>query len=159
LENEFVRLRSARTLRRGATLFEAALVLLIFLVLVLGMIDLGVGVARYNMISHAARQAARQVTVHGSLAPSGWQGGPWGPAGISTSADAAGVPVVTATQPFLFNCDLSRTTIRVDWIDGANGPGKRARVTVTSPYRPILTSVFGDVTLSLGATSTMAIVH
>src|SRR5262245_26201074 len=64
-----------RSARRGAVLAEAAIVIFVFLILVFGMMDLGIGVARNNALSQAARQGVRQAIVHGRLAPSGWNGG------------------------------------------------------------------------------------
>src|SRR3954466_11950835 len=65
--------------RRGGVLVEAAITTSVFLTLVVGMIDLGIYVFRTHVITQAARQGARTAIVHGSLAPSGWNGGPWGP--------------------------------------------------------------------------------
>jgi Flp pilus assembly protein TadG len=154
-----MRLRLAKTKRRGATLAETAIVISVFLILVLGLLDLGIGVLRYNSVSHAARQGARQAMVHGALAPAGVQGGPWGPGTISAPATASGIPAVAALQPFLFTCDPPSTTIQVAWPDGNNQPGNRVSVTVTTPYQPMMTFIFGNPSITLQATSTVTIAH
>src|SRR5437867_11102723 len=123
-------LRSSRWRRSGAAVVEATIVLGIFFTLVFGMLDLGLGLFRQNLLSEAARQGARQAAVHGSLAPSSWNGGPWGPATIDTTADATGVPLVDAARPFLVGFDLAQTHIKAEWIDGSNGVEDRVRVTV-----------------------------
>ena len=74
-----MRLRPKAGKRRGASLEEAVILIMVFLTIILGMIDLGMGVFRSNLVSQLARQGARMAIVHGSKAPSGWQGGPWGP--------------------------------------------------------------------------------
>src|SRR5438552_3651889 len=73
----------SRRRRRGASALEAALTLSILITLVLGMLDLGLWVARQQMLAHAARQIARQAVVHGSLAD---KLGKWGPTTITTNA-------------------------------------------------------------------------
>ncbi len=55
---------------------EMAIVLLLFLTLVFGMLDLGLGVYRFNELSQAAREVAREAVVHGEYAD---KLGPWGP--------------------------------------------------------------------------------
>jgi Flp pilus assembly protein TadG len=139
---------------------EAAVIISVLLMLILGMIDLGIAVMRYNSISQAAREAARQAMVHGALSPSSWNGGPWGPAKVSTTASAGSVPVVGAVRPYLFTVDdLDGTTIQVEWPDGSNEPGKRVRVTVSTPYHPMFTFILGNPSITLQATSTVIIAH
>ena len=62
--------------RHGATMVEMAIVLLVFLMLVFGMLDLGLGVFRYNELAQASREVAREVVVHGAYAD---KLGVWGP--------------------------------------------------------------------------------
>jgi Flp pilus assembly protein TadG len=154
-----MRLRTNKNLRRGATLAETAVVSIVLLILILGMLDLGIEVLRYNSVSHAARQGARQAIVHGALAPASLQGGPWGPATINTHANASGIPAVAALEPYLFTCDPDQTTIKLEWPDGGNDPGKRVRVTVTTAYQPMMTFIFGNLSITLQASSTAVISH
>ena len=146
--------------RRGATVLEMAIILMIFLVLTLGMLDLGVGIFRYHVIANSARHAARRAIVHGELASAL---GPWGPGTIDVAASANGVPIVGATgegvQPLLVGCDLSQTRVRAEWIDGGNAVGQHVRVTISSPYRPVMLFIFPGTTKTLSASSTMEIAH
>src|ERR1043165_3110367 len=145
--------RRGRGSRRGATMLEAAIVLPVFILLVFTMIDLGLGFFHYNMLPQAARHGVRQAIVHGKFAPPSWNGGPWGPATIDTTADASGVPIVDAVKPRLVNCDLSKTHIKVEWLDGSNDVEKNVRVTVTSTYQPIFASfIGGNIDLTGSAT-------
>jgi hypothetical protein len=153
-----MRPRTIKATRRGATLAETAVVLNVFLILVLGMLDLGIGVLRYNAVAHAARQGARQAMLHGSFAPSNVQGGPWGPTPINTTGDS-GVPIAAALEQYLFTCDPDTTTIKVEWPDGSNLPGKRVRVTVSTPYHPMMSFIFGNPSITLQATSIVQIAH
>ena len=149
-----------RTQRRsGAVSVEGLVIFLVFMTLCLGMLDLGIGVFQYHLVSEAARQGARQAIVHGQMAPAGWNGGAWGPTTINEKANATGVPLVTAVQPYLVGIDLSQATIKAQWLDGGNAPDQRVSVTVTSTYQPCITFIFGDTTYSLSATSTMPIAH
>src|SRR5262249_50747461 len=73
-----IRRTSKRSNRRGASLAEAVITFGAFLLLAVGMIDMGVAVFQKHIVSEASRQGARIAAVHGSLAPSGWNGGNWG---------------------------------------------------------------------------------
>ncbi len=151
---------SRRSRRRpGAVSIEAVVIFLVFMTLCLGMLDLGIGVFQYHVVSEAARQGARQAIVHGQMAPADWNGGPWGPSTIDKKANATGIPLVTAIQPYLVGIDLSQTTIKAQWLDGGNAADQRVSVTVTTTYQPSITFIFANTTYSLSATSIMPIAH
>lgn len=146
-----------RSNRRGATTVEMAIILMTFLVLVFGMLDLALGVLRYNTLAQAARQVAREAIVHGSLAD---RLGPWGSGSYSGSA-ADSHPIAQFIQEYssLNVFDLSEVTVQVEWPDGANEFQQRVHVTVSMPYRPIITFIFGNPVFTLEATSEMPIAH
>jgi Flp pilus assembly protein TadG len=150
-------MKRSRRSRRGATVVELSIVLGIFILLTLGMFDLGLGVFRYHILANAARQAARRAIVHGASAN---LLGSWGPTSVSVLANESGKPIVDGPadgiQPILVLCDLENTRITLDWIDNNNAVGSRVRATVTSDYQPVLTLLW-PVTLS--ASSTMQIAH
>ena len=154
-----MRVLDTRRIRRGVAAVEAAIVVPVFLTTVLGMLDLSIGVMRQNILSQAARHAARQAIVHGQLCPASWNGGPWGTATTDVAASSDSVPIVQAIRPFLVGCDLGSSRIIVEWPDGNNELESRVRVTVTSPYQPMMTFIFGNPTFTLRATSTMSIAH
>lgn len=149
-----------RQRRRGATVLEMALILFVFIVVTMGILDLGVGVFRYHVLSHAATHVARRAIVHGALAD---QLGAWGPGSIDVMASASGVPAIDGSgegvSSKLIGCDLSRTRVRLEWLDGSNEFEDRVRVSVTSPFRPVLTSFFGGTEITLSASCTMLIAH
>lgn len=144
--------------RRGATTIELAIVLMVFLTLVFGMLDLGIAVFRYHVLAEAARQGTRAAIVHGSLAE---RLGVWGPASI-TEADVSHPIIAEVIQPLLQGFDQNQVTILVEWPDGGNNPGQeyqhRARVTVSTTYQPIITFIFAQ-SIPLEATSEMIIAH
>ena len=85
--------------RRGGTILELALILPIFLMLSLGMLDLGRAVFRYHVLNQAACQGARRAIVHGALADAVKEGGPWGPTKLGPDAmTTAGVPIISGTR-------------------------------------------------------------
>jgi Flp pilus assembly protein TadG len=55
--------------RRGATLVEAALILLMFMMIVIGTMEFGRIVWIYDTISYVAREGSRYASVRGSAAP------------------------------------------------------------------------------------------
>lgn len=135
---------------------EMAIVLSVFLLLVLGTMDLGIATYRYNTLSQAARQGVRQAVVHGSLAPPEMPA--WGPATYNGTA-GDGSAYAQAVSPMLAGFNLNTVTIKVEWPDGGNAIQQRARFTVTTIYYPIVTSFFPNSSYTMSAVSTMPIAH
>lgn len=150
--------------RRGASLVETAFIGSVFLILVLGALDLGISVLRFNSISQAARMAVREAIVHGDLAPAGWNGGNWGAVTLTVQAsntEGGATPagaLAQAARPALVACDLDATTITAEWPDGSNVLERPVRVTVTTTTQPVLTFLFGGG-FDLRAVATMPMAH
>jgi hypothetical protein len=146
--------------RRGAAVLEMSIILTTFLVLTMGMLDMGIGVFRYHVVAQASRFGARRAIVHGDRAT---PLGTWGTATIDVAANANGIPIVDGVDdgiaPMLVGCDLSQTRIRVEWLEGGNSFEQRVRVTVISPYTPLFSFIFPITTINLTASSTMVIAH
>jgi hypothetical protein len=136
---------------------ETAITLIAFLTLVLGTLDLGIGVLRHHMLAHATRHLARQAAVHGNLAT---ELGTWGPGAYSGTAAGSG-PIPATVAPLIYGVDPADVSIQVTWIDGGNDQrdDDRVRVVLSAPYRPIITFIFGNPTFTLSATSVTAIAH
>lgn len=141
---------------RGAASAETAVVLLVIVTLSLGMFDLGMGVFRNNICSQAARQGARLAIVHGKLAPP--QLLEWGPS-TYTGTGSSGDAIPTAIRPYLAGLDPAQVTIQVEWLDATTEFEGRVRVTVSTPYQPFLTFVFGNNSYTVSGSSTMRIAH
>jgi hypothetical protein len=151
------RTRRASENRRGGTLLELAMMLAAVLILTVGMIDVGIRRFREHILANAARQAARSCIVHGELAT---VLGIWGPTPINVTGDAAGSPIAQKLVPMLVGCDLAKTTITIEWIDGGNSVGQRVRATVASPYTPCFPySPLNWKSVTLTASSTLPIAH
>ncbi len=154
--------RGKRPIRRGSAMTEAAIILPVFLTLCLGMIDLGIAVFQNNAVAEASRQGARIASVHGSLAPSVWNGGPWGPtaySGAGNSTDA--IPTAISGAGALAGLNPANVTISVQWPTGGNSVlnGDTVEVTVSTNWTPVIFYVFGNRTVTLTATSIMPIAH
>jgi Flp pilus assembly protein TadG len=163
-----MRPRSKRAIRRGASLVESVLTTMVFLTLGLGMIDLGMGVLQRHLVSEASRQAARIASVHGSRAPSGWNGGPWGTTAYTGAGNAGDtIPSTISAAGALAGLNAANVTISVSWPDGSNDaspfggtPGtNRVQVTVSTTWTPAMGFILGNSTYTLSATSVMPIAH
>ena len=161
---EQIQLRARkRENRRGATLVETVILLSAFVMLTLGMLDLGIGVLYYNTLSEAARAGARAAIVHGSLAPSE----------LSAWDDSAAVTAITSRiRPLLQAEGISDSDIaaavtvsHTDGPDagsadtGTNDAGDTVTVTVSVPYQPVMGILLGTSTVTLTGKSTMVIAH
>ena len=143
--------------RRGVAAVELAAVLFVFLTMVLGMLDLGIGVFRYHVLAAAARHGARQAIVHGSMAD---ELGPWGP-GKFNGNGADTHPLAESIRTVLTGFQPADVKIVAEWPDGGNEftNEDRVRVSVSADYRPIMTFIFGNPKVTLEGTSTMPIAH
>lgn len=144
-----------RAKRAGVTTLESALVLLTFLILVVGILDLGLAVYRYNLLGEAARHLVRQATIHGEEAAPEVEA--WGPGEFTGTADD-GSAQADAIRPMMAGIDLENVTISISWPDGDHREGDRVRVELAYTYLPV-TPLLGDWSVDLRAVSTMSIVH
>lgn len=142
--------------RRGAATLELALVLLMFVAVCVGMLDLGLAVLRQHMLGNAARYAARQAIVHGSLAS---RLGPWGPSSLALKASDSD-PLATATASCLPGIDTSKVTIQAAWLDGGNNStlDNRVQIVLSTSYTPLWSYIIPS-SIPLRASSTMVIAH
>lgn len=146
-----------RRRRAGATTLETAIALSLFVTLMLGAVDLGYGVFRQHVLTHATRKLARQAIVRGELSD---RLGSWGAKTVTTKAHRQNDIAATAATS-LVGWNLEEVQIKVEWIDGGSDIryGHRVRVEMLAPYRPMMTFIFGNPEFDLSASSTMAIAH
>ena len=83
--------------RRGATIVEFTLSFMVFLLVLLGLMELGRAVWTYSTISHVTRQAGRYYMVHGSM----------------YTADASELKQVVTRDAI--GLDASKLTIKTRW--------------------------------------------
>jgi Flp pilus assembly protein TadG len=153
---------SKRSNRRGASLVESAITIPVLLTLALGMIDLGFAVLQNHVIAEASRQGARIASVHGSLAPSGWNGGPWGTTAYSGSGNSTDtIPSTMSAAGLFVGLNASNVTVAVQWPDGGNSAqnGDPVQVTVSTTWTPLFSYIFGSTAYTLSATSMVPIAH
>jgi hypothetical protein len=135
---------------RGQALVEFAIVLIPFLFLLMGIIDVGRGVYTYNAVAEAARELARVTSVHPYDSCSGG----------CTIGGTAETQAVIDTQMRMIP-GLTRARIQISCSDLGDAsksdadcrPGDFVKVTVTVPFQPVtpLLSMVG--TINLTATS------
>ncbi len=144
---------------RGQTLVEFALVLIPFLVILMGIVDMGRGIYVYNAVSQSAREIARVTSVHPYAA------GCTGACDLGLSAEAqeviaaqdglipgfafdqvADIACVPMTAP---DEDESARVIA----DSNCQPGDWVRVTVQAPFSPLTTSLIGLGDFTFSSTS------
>lgn len=126
----------------GQTLVEFSLAFTVFMMLLMGIIDLGRLVYQYNGVSEAARALARETSVH--------PGSPLGESAETTAVLGTQrrlYPIGTTTYACV---DIAGTTI-----SGACDAGNWVRVTVTSPFTPAtpLAVILGPVVLTNAASA------
>lgn len=143
--------------RRGATAVEMAILFPSFIFLTLFMFDMGLALLRYHVVAEAARHCARQAIVRGSMADAL---GPLGPESLSVT-DFANNPMTEDIQTALNAIGGPEVDLQAEWVTGGNSFAKDdlVRVSVSVPYRPVVTFLFGNPELTLSATSTMEIAH
>lgn len=128
----------------GQALVETSFAMIIFLVLLIGTIDLGRAVYQLNGVAQAAREIARATSVH---------------PGSGALGDSAETQAVVATQARLvpgldapsFACvDIAGTPLT-----GSCHPGSWVRVTITSRMDPALPLLipFGPFVLTSSASA------
>ena len=142
--------------RSAATVLECAFVLPIVLTMLFALLDLGIAAVRYNALAEAARRIAREVIIHGSLAPA--ETGTWGPTEyVGTAADSS--VIVSSAKGVLPTMTDNRVSVRVSWPDGDNSPRDRVQVELRFRHEPLIPALFAWGALDLRSIATMNIVN
>jgi len=138
--------RGPRPRPRGQSLVEFALVLPLFLVLIMGVVDLGLGVFAYNSITNAAREGARLAIVNQDAASV--------TARAESQARVARTPTVTVNY-YRAAADGTPDTSTTCPIGAATyiAVGCLAVVTFQGDYQPI-TPLIGNIVFGGGVTFT-----
>jgi hypothetical protein len=127
----------------GQGLVEFSLAITIFLVLVMGTVDLGRAVFQFNGVSQAARELARVASVH--------PGSTLGSSSESSSTLAAQRGLVPGLGTPTYTCiDIAGTAVT-----GPCNGGNWVRVTISSSFIPVtpLAGLIGAVTLASSASA------
>ena len=142
--------------RRAAAIIEAAIVLPVCLLLLLGMLEISIALTRHTVMAEAARRVARAAIVHGDHATAAQ--GQWGPTTLEIDA-AEDHPAAAAVRDFLMTLEPSQVQINVQWPDGGNEPEDRVAVTVSYVHEPVVTFPGFYDHLNLSGRSVMRIAH
>jgi len=126
---------------RGQALVEFSLVLIPFLLLLMGIVDLGRGIYTNNAVAEAAREIARVTSVHPCTGT---------PCTLGNSAETAAV--VNTQRTMVPGFDATAATLTIQCVDLADAnkdnsdcrPGQFVRVTVTVPFG-VLTPLLGSL--------------
>lgn len=140
--------RRKNTLERGQSLVETALGFLFFIVVVLGVLDLG----RLYFIYVALEDSAGEAAIFLSTAPD---------CRTATDCPNPNNAEWRARNAVGENLNWDDATITSDYPNGATGIGNNVRVTITYPYAlltPVITDIVGDDTLTLTVTASQMIV-
>lgn len=116
----------ARRSELGQSLVESSLALAIFLMLLIGTVDLGRLAYQYNAVGQAARELARVASVH--------PGTPLGSSPETTAALASQQAIVPGLGSPAYVCvDVANVPV-----EGTCSPREWVRVTISSRFDPIL---------------------
>lgn len=136
--------------RSGAALVETAAVLLTWMLLLLGTLDLGLVLFRQTLVHHVAAKAVRLAAVRGANASP--QAAPWGPTTVEVTLDQSH-PVANPLRHYTGGLAPAQFRIRMEWPDGGNQRDQRVIVRVTSSQTTCLTGLFpGDGSVPLQTT-------
>lgn len=141
--------------RRGVSTAEFAFVFPVFIVLVLGFLDVGVMLVRHRLLADAAERVAREAAIRGGLSqPAGER---WGPAAWSTDGSDSEINGVIA--PSLTTMNAGDIEVDVLWLDGNNHPGSRVEVTLVYQHDAVIPYLWNEDLLSLRTGSVVRISH
>ena len=118
---------------RGQTLVEFSLVLIPFLYMMMGVLDLGRGIYTNNGLAQAAREIARTASVHqcsGPCTSSNWSA----EIGATIATQKKLVPGITDTSIAIGCVDITDTAQTID-AGGICPPGDFIKVTVGATFR------------------------
>lgn len=135
---------------RGSTLIEFSLVAFMFIIVLLGVIEMGRMVLVYTTVANAARAGARYAIVHGSFRTGTGVDGPSGPGNPCTCSQIQTVVKNFASAGLLTTSNL---TITVTYPDNTNTAGSRVLVSVTYPYDPFVSYFNSPLGVTMGSTS------
>jgi Flp pilus assembly protein TadG len=131
---------------RGQSITEMALVLIPFLLVLFGILDLGRGIYAYNSVAEAARELARVTSVHA--------GDPLGGSAETAAVLATQYALIPGLEVPVFTC-VDITGVAAD--DDPCLPGNRVRVTVSAPFQPVTPLLLALGTMTMESASSVQI--
>lgn len=144
--------------RRGITLVEAAISLGFICTLIIGAIDFSIAAFRSEVLNHVAHRVGRAAVIHGTYAPTSWNGGAWGPSEIDTTMQATD-PVASVVSGMKTSLNHAGVTIKVTWPNGKNSPGNPVQVETRMTWSPMFLESMGIGIMTLRGRSYQIIQH
>ncbi len=132
---------------RGQNLVEFSLISFMFIIVLLGVVEMGRMVLVFTTIANAARAGARYAIVHGGDRTGSGVNGPSGPGSVTQIQTV----VTNFASAGLLN--TSNLTITVTYPNGNNNAGSKVDVTVTYTYDPLVRYFSSILSQVLGSTS------
>jgi hypothetical protein len=125
-----------RWAREGQSLVEFSLTIIIFLVILMGVVDFGMAVFKFNGVSQAAREIARVTSVHPCSVATALTCSPGSPPSIETQAviDTQKALIPALDNPTYACVDETGTPVAPDPCDFSK---HSVQVTITAPYSPV----------------------
>jgi hypothetical protein len=168
----------SRTHSAGQALVETALVIPIFLMLLMGIVDLGRAVWATTSLASAAREATRFAIVHGGSPLSSCPVGTAGPESPTVAASAScpypapskqsiedaakSAAIAGGSNVAVTVCYGTATTPcsgNSDAVGGNNARGQTVTVVVTSTVNLVVPALLGRSSINLSGSSTMVVNH
>jgi hypothetical protein len=172
--------RSSRPHARGQALVEFALVVPIFLVMLMGVVDIGRAIWAQNSLAAAAREGARFAIVHGGSTNTACPVGPPGPFAVIPTASSscpypspskqaikdavianavAGGGNLTVTVCYGFNCSGDTDTLDALGATATDARGVPVTVAATSRVNLVMPALLGASGFGISGSSTMVVNH
>lgn len=144
--------------RRGTTMVEAAISLGFICTLILGCIDFSIAAFRSESLNHLAHRVGRAAIIHGTYAPTGINGGPWGPTGVTTHLNSSDT-IATVAKNYGAGLKASAVSVHVTWPNGDNKPGSPVAVETSMSWSPMFLESMGFGVFTLRGKSYQIIQH
>jgi Flp pilus assembly protein TadG len=163
-----------RTTSRGQALVETALVLPLFLMLLVGVVDMGRAVWATTSLNSAAREATRFAIVHGGSTNTPCPVGTWDPTTMRTVTADATCPNPSPSKQSIIDAATSaamaggsNVTVTVCYGLGCSGNtdttynrrGEPVTVVISSTVNLIVPALLGRSSFALSGSSTMVVNH
>lgn len=147
MKREF--LQSSRSDQQGGTLVEFSLVAFLFVIVLLGVVEMARMVLVYTALNDAARAGVRYAIVHGSDSSAAV-------AACSPCTDGLATTVQNFASAGLVHASNVTTVLTLP--DSATKPGSRVDVSVSYTYDPLISWFSSKLNVPMGATSEGVIV-
>jgi Flp pilus assembly protein TadG len=132
---------------RGSTIFEFSLVAFMFIIVLLGVVEMCRMVLVYTTLANAARAGARYAIVHGANRTGSGVDGPSGPGSVTQ------VQTVVTNFAKAGLLDTTKLTVTVAYPNSNNNAGSPVSVTTSYPYDPLVTYFNSILGTTMGSKS------